>query len=157
MASSKAQAVPVTNAKNKSILVAGGVTSGIITRSKARALSASSSTPESLRKYSGSMLFDAGSSGSSAMQVMTTGATSIDEQLAHMNETIARLTRTVEEKDSQIAALVNQLEAHHDEKPDLKGNAPKRGADEEGEPPAEKVEEKPEPNQAMTFMGYLSI
>ncbi|KAM1064502.1 hypothetical protein ACFX2J_028250 [Malus domestica] len=30
MASSKAQAVPVTNAKNKSILVAGGVTSGII-------------------------------------------------------------------------------------------------------------------------------
>ncbi|KAM1706669.1 hypothetical protein ACFX2K_028787 [Malus domestica] len=150
MASSKAQAVPVTNAKNKSILHLRH--EPVITLASLRA-----PMEESLRKYSGSMLFDAGSSGSSAMQVMTTGATSIDEQLAHMNETIARLTRTVEEKDSQIAALVNQLEAHHDEKPDLKGNAPKRGADEEGEPPAEKVEEKPEPNQAMTFMGYLSI
>ncbi|KAM1866569.1 hypothetical protein ACFX13_009406 [Malus domestica] len=47
MASRKAQVVPVTNAKNKSILAAGGATSGITTRSKARALSAISSTPAS--------------------------------------------------------------------------------------------------------------
>ncbi|KAM2507826.1 hypothetical protein ACFX1W_030105 [Malus domestica] len=47
---------------------------------------------ESLRKYSKSMLSDADSSGSLAMQVMTIGVTSIDEQLAQMNEAIARLT-----------------------------------------------------------------
>ncbi|KAM2086708.1 hypothetical protein ACFX1R_024216 [Malus domestica] len=76
---------------------------------------------------------------------MTTRVTSIDEQLAHMNEVIVRLTRTVEEKDSQITALINQLEAQHDEKPDLKGNPPKKGAGEEEEPLAEQIEEKPEP------------
>ncbi|KAM1282090.1 hypothetical protein ACFX2H_022494 [Malus domestica] len=76
---------------------------------------------------------------------MTTRVTSIDEQLAHMNEVIARLTRTVEEKDSQITPLINQLEAQHDEKPNLKGNQPKKGAGEEDEPLAEKIEEKPEP------------
>ncbi|KAM2230516.1 hypothetical protein ACFX1S_014908 [Malus domestica] len=64
------------------------------------------------------MLSDADSSGSAAMQVMTIGATSIDEQLAQMNEAIARLTRTVEEKDLQIAALVNRLEAQDGDKPD---------------------------------------
>ncbi|KAM2449006.1 hypothetical protein PS1_019145 [Malus domestica] len=130
-----------TNVRNKSVITACGVTWGVTPRSKARAISAASSIPastfpkeqehprheplitlaslrapmeESPRKYSGSMLSDADSSGSSAMQVMTIGATSIDEQLAHMNEVIARLTRIVEEKDSQIAALVNQLEAQQD-------------------------------------------
>ncbi|KAM1005602.1 hypothetical protein ACFX1T_002482 [Malus domestica] len=184
MASKKAQVVLVTNARNKSVITACGVTSGVTTRSKARALSAASSTlassppneqehprrepmitlaslraprEESPRKYSGSMLSDADSSGSSAMQVMTTGATSIDEQLVHMNEAIARLTRTVEEKDSQIAALINQLEAQHDKKPDLKGNPLKRGFGEEDEPPVEKVDVKPEPDQAAALMGSLSI
>ncbi|KAM2279791.1 hypothetical protein FF2_039788 [Malus domestica] len=111
---------------------------GIITRSKARALAASSSTPastlskeqehsrhepvitlaslralkkESPRKYFESLFSDADASDSTAMQVMAIGATSIDEQLAQMNEAIARLTRTVEEKDFQIAAFVNRLEA----------------------------------------------
>ncbi|KAM1593550.1 hypothetical protein ACFX10_000056 [Malus domestica] len=118
----------------KSVITAGGVTSGVTTRSKVRALYAASSTAASTplkeqehlrhelvitlaslravrekspRKCSGSMLSDADSSDSSAMQVMTTGATSIDEQLAHMNEAIVKLTMTVEEKDLQIAALVN--------------------------------------------------
>ncbi|KAM1400792.1 hypothetical protein ACFX2I_027776 [Malus domestica] len=108
MASKKAQVVLAANARNKSVITAGGVTSGVITRSMARALSAASSTPtstppkeqehprhepvitlaslraprkESPRKYSGSIFSDVDSSGSSAMQVMTTGATSIDEQL----------------------------------------------------------------------------
>ncbi|XP_050120509.1 uncharacterized protein LOC126597741 [Malus sylvestris] len=155
MASRKTQTVPATGVKNKSVFVASGVTLGITTRSKTRATSATSFTSvstlpreqehlrhepmitlaslraprgESPRKYSESMLSDADSSGSSAMQVMTTGATSIDEQLAQMNEAIARLTRTVEEKDLQIAALVNRLEAQDGEKPDpeddpLKGEA----------------------------------
>ncbi|KAM2705566.1 hypothetical protein EV1_034764 [Malus domestica] len=101
---------------------------------------------ESLSKYSGSMISNADSSGSSAMQVMTTEVTSIDEQLAHMNEAIARLTRIVDEKNSQIATLINQLEAQRNEKPDLKGNPLKGEAGEEDEPPVEKVDVKPEPD-----------
>ncbi|KAM2774447.1 hypothetical protein COP1_019335 [Malus domestica] len=54
-----------------------------------------------------------------------------------MNEAIVKLTRTVEEKDLQIDAL--------------------KEVDVEEEPPMEKVEEKPEPDQAMAFMGSLSI
>ncbi|KAM2061649.1 hypothetical protein ACFX1T_046685 [Malus domestica] len=106
MASRKVQTVPATNTKNQSVLTASGITLGIITRSKARALSAASSTPtstlpieqehqrhepvitlaslrapreESSKKYSDSMLSDADLSSSSAMQVMTIGATLIDE------------------------------------------------------------------------------
>ncbi|KAM3008556.1 hypothetical protein FF2_032685 [Malus domestica] len=106
MASKKAQVVLTANARNKSAITVDGVTSGVTTRSKARVFSVASSTPastlpkeqehlrhepvitlaslrmpreESPRKYFSSMLFDADSSGSSAMQVMTTGATSIDE------------------------------------------------------------------------------
>ncbi|KAM2197681.1 hypothetical protein ACFX1Q_001051 [Malus domestica] len=143
MASRKVQAVPATNTKNQSVLTASGITSSIITRSKARALSAASSThtstlpveqehqrhepviamaslrslrEESSKKYFDSMLFDANSSSSIAMQVMTTKATSIEDQMAQMNEAIVKLTRTVEEEDLQIAALVNQLDA----KPDVK-------------------------------------
>ncbi|KAM1743769.1 hypothetical protein TB2_013240 [Malus domestica] len=85
------------------------------------------------------MFSDVDSHGSSAMQVMTIEATSIDEQLAQMNETIARLTRTVEEKDLQIAALVNRLEAQDGEKPDPEDDPLKRGAGEEDEPPLQEM------------------
>ncbi|KAM1325670.1 hypothetical protein ACFX2H_046347 [Malus domestica] len=169
MASKKAQVVLAANARNKSVITAGGVTSGVITRSKARALSAASSTPtstppkeqehprhepvitlaslrapwkESPRKYFGSTLSDVDSSGSSAMQVMTTGATSIDEQLAHMNEEIARLTRIVEEKDQQIAALVNQLDVKPDVKIEQGDDSVKKENDEDEEPPVEKIDVK---------------
>ncbi|KAM0964110.1 hypothetical protein TB2_022685 [Malus domestica] len=184
MASKKAQVVLATNARNKSVIIVGGITSSVTTRSKAIAISATSSalastppkeqehlrhepvitlaslrTPreESPRKYSSSMFSDADSSSSSAMQVMTTEATSIDEQLAHMNEAIARLTRIVEKKDSQIAALANQLEAQQDDKPDLKGNPLKREVGKEDEPPMEKADVKSEPDQAAALMGSLSI
>ncbi|KAM1396457.1 hypothetical protein ACFX2I_014150 [Malus domestica] len=173
MASRKARTVPATGAKNKSILVATGVTLGITTRSMARATSATSFTSASTlprereyprrepvitlaslraprggspRKYSEFMLSDADSSGSATMQVMTIGATSIDEQLAQMNEAIARLTRTVEEKDLQIAALVNRLEPQDDENPNP-----------EDEPQVEKNDAKPEPDQTAALMGSLSI
>ncbi|TQE04134.1 hypothetical protein C1H46_010246 [Malus baccata] len=173
MASKKAQVVIATDARNKSVITACGVTSGIITRSKARALSATSSThastppkaqehpkhepvitlaslraprEESQRKYSESLLFDADSSGSIAMQVMVTGATSIEEQLAQMNEAIAKLTRIVEDKDLQIAALVNQLDAKPDIKIDPMGAPLKKEAGAEEEPPVEKVEEKLKPD-----------
>ncbi|KAM1112719.1 hypothetical protein ACFX2B_044934 [Malus domestica] len=103
------------------------------------------------------MLSDADSSGSSTIQVMTTRATSIDEQLAQMNEAIARLTRTVEEKDLQIAALVNRLEVQDSEKPNPKIDPLKKEDDEEEEPQVEKNDVKPEPDQAAALMGSLSI
>ncbi|KAM1795185.1 hypothetical protein ACFX11_035568 [Malus domestica] len=184
MASRKAQTVPATGVKNKSVIVARGVTLGITTRSKAKATSATSFTSastlpreqehprheplitlaspkaprgESPRKYSESMLSNADSSGSATMQVMTIGVTSIDEQLAQMNEVIARLTRTVEEKDLQIAALINRLEAQDGDKPDLENDPLKRKDNEEDEPQVEKNDAKPEPDQAAALMGSLSI
>ncbi|KAM1066871.1 hypothetical protein ACFX2B_021979 [Malus domestica] len=120
MASRKDQVVPITKTKNKNILAASGGTLGVTTQSKARALSAVPFTPtstmpkkqehpthepmitlaslrapreESPKRYSESLTSDADSSSSSypvAMQVMTTGATSIEEQLTQMSEAIAR-------------------------------------------------------------------
>ncbi|KAM0997666.1 hypothetical protein ACFX2C_007523 [Malus domestica] len=90
-------------------------------------------------------------------QVRAIGVTSIEEQLGQMNEAITRLTRTMKEKDLQIVALVNQLEAHDDEKLDPKVNLLKRGASEEEEPPVEKVNVKPEPDLAAALMWSISI
>ncbi|KAM1242418.1 hypothetical protein ACFX2G_034771 [Malus domestica] len=173
MASRKAQTIPATGTKNKSILVATGVTLGITTQSMVKATSATSFTSaptlpreqehprheplitlaslraprgEIPRKYSESMLSDADSSGSATIQVMTIGVTSIDKQLAQMNEAIARLTRTVEEKDLQIAALVNRLEAQDGDKPDPENDPLNRRDDEEDEPQVETNDAKPEPN-----------
>ncbi|KAM2783873.1 hypothetical protein COP1_013313 [Malus domestica] len=69
-----------------------------------------------------------------------------------MNEAIAKLTLTVEEKDLQIAALVYQLDVKADVKFDPIVNLLKKEVDEEEEPPAKKVEEKPEPDQVMAFI-----
>ncbi|KAM1302468.1 hypothetical protein ACFX2H_013392 [Malus domestica] len=91
------------------------------------------------------------------MQVMTTRATSIEEQLAQMNEAIAKLTRTVEEKDLQITELVNQLDTKPNVKVEQGDNPVKKENDEDEEPSAEKVEEKLKPNQSATFMGSLII
>ncbi|KAH7859842.1 hypothetical protein Vadar_006138 [Vaccinium darrowii] len=53
------------------------------------------------------------SSYSVAMQAMTTGAGTVEEQLATMARAIEKLTKTVEEKDLQIASLMNKLEAQN--------------------------------------------
>ena len=45
------------------------------------------------------------------MSIMTTDTTSIEEQLAEMARAIAKLTKTVEEKDMQITFLINKVEA----------------------------------------------
>ncbi|KAM1242925.1 hypothetical protein ACFX2G_035232 [Malus domestica] len=74
-----------------------------------------------------------------------------------MNEAVARLTRTVEEKDLQIAALVNRLEVEDGDKPDPENDPLKRRDDEEEEPQVEKNDAKPEPDQAVALMGSLSI
>ncbi|KAM1784981.1 hypothetical protein ACFX12_037938 [Malus domestica] len=78
------------------------------------------------------------------MQVMTTGATSIEEQLAQMNEVIARLIRTAEENDLQIAVLINRLEAQHDEKADHdpKVDLKKKETNKDEKHPIEKAKEK---------------
>ncbi|KAM1400490.1 hypothetical protein ACFX2F_027760 [Malus domestica] len=169
MASRNDQAVPANNTKNKGILAASGGTLDVTTLSKARTLSAVLSTPpstlpneqehprhepvitlallkapreESSRRYSESLTFDVDSSSLCpvAMQVMTTGTTSIEEQLAQISEAIARLTRNVEENDLQIAMLVNRLEVQHDNKADLKVVPPKEETNEKEEPLVEKAE-----------------
>ncbi|KAI5350413.1 hypothetical protein L3X38_003304 [Prunus dulcis] len=56
-----------------------------------------------------------GESYSMAMQVMVTGAMSIEEELAYMSEAVTKLTKMVEEKDAQIASLINnKWEVHQD-------------------------------------------
>ncbi|KAM2859962.1 hypothetical protein COP2_025317 [Malus domestica] len=77
---------------------------------------------------------------------MTIGVTSIEEQLAQMNEAIARLTQIVEEKDLQIVVLVSRLEPQDSENPNP-----------EDEPTVERIDVKPEPDQAAALMGSLSI
>ena len=48
---------------------------------------------------------------SMTMPVMVTGTTFVEEQLVEMAHTIAKLTKTVEEKDMQIVSLINKVEA----------------------------------------------
>ncbi|KAM2280215.1 hypothetical protein ACFX1S_040960 [Malus domestica] len=74
-----------------------------------------------------------------------------------MNEAIARLTRTVEEKNLQIAELVSRLGPQDGENPDLEDDPLKKGVGEEEEPQVEKIDVKPELDQAAALMGSLSI
>ncbi|KAM2477778.1 hypothetical protein ACFX1W_044272 [Malus domestica] len=75
---------------------------------------------------------------------MTIGVTSIEEQLAQINEAIARLTRIMEEKDLQIVALTSRLEPQDGGNPDPEDDPLKRRAGEEEEPPVDKINVKPE-------------
>ncbi|KAM1027899.1 hypothetical protein ACFX2A_041604 [Malus domestica] len=111
----------------------------------------------SQRRSSSASWMSKGKSRLLVAQVMTIGVTSIEEQLAQMNETIARLTRIVEEKDLQIAALVSRPEPQDDENPNPENDPLKRRDDEEEEPQVEKNDVKPEPDQAAALMGSLSI
>ncbi|KAM1954504.1 hypothetical protein EV1_023669 [Malus domestica] len=88
----------------------------------------------SQRRFSSASWISKGKSRLLVAQVMTIGVTSVEEQLAQMNEAIARLTRIVEEKDLQIAALVSRLEPQDNENPDLENDPLKRRDDEEDEP-----------------------
>ena len=44
------------------------------------------------------------------MPIMTADTTFVEEQLAEMAHAIAKLTKTIEEKDMQIASLLNKVE-----------------------------------------------
>ncbi|XP_070677798.1 uncharacterized protein [Malus domestica] len=63
----------------------------------------------------------------------------------------------VEEKDLQIAALVSRLEPQDGENPDPEDDPLKKGVGEEEEPPVDKVDVKPKPDQTAALMGSLSI
>ncbi|KAI5337086.1 hypothetical protein L3X38_016355 [Prunus dulcis] len=73
------------------------------------------SPPENQQKKIASA--SVGESYSMTMQVMVTGAMSIKEQLAYMSEAVTKLMKMVEEKDVQIASLINQWETHQDKEP----------------------------------------
>ena len=45
------------------------------------------------------------------MLVMKTSAKSMEEQLVEMTHTIAKLTKTIDRKDLQIASLMNKVKA----------------------------------------------
>ena len=45
------------------------------------------------------------------MSVMETNTTFVKEQLIEMARAIAKLTKTIEEKDTQTASLINKVEA----------------------------------------------
>ena len=47
------------------------------------------------------------------MLAMMTETTTIDEKIAEMGRAIAKLTKTVEEKDLQITTLMNKLEVQN--------------------------------------------
>ncbi|KAM1659540.1 hypothetical protein ACFX14_002690 [Malus domestica] len=100
----------------------------------------------SQRRSSSASWMSKGKSRLLVAQVMTIGVTSIEEQLAQMNEAIARLTQIMEEKDLQIAALVSRLEPQDSENPNP-----------EDEPTVERIDVKPEPDQTAALMGSLSI
>ncbi|KAM1553662.1 hypothetical protein ACFX12_006545 [Malus domestica] len=111
----------------------------------------------SQRRSSSASWMSKGKSRLLVAQVMTISITSIEEQLAQMNEAITRLTQIVEEKDLQIAALVSRLEPQDSENPNPEDDPLKRGVGEEDEPPVERIDVKPEPDQAAALMGSLSI
>ncbi|KAM1236839.1 hypothetical protein PS2_037635 [Malus domestica] len=111
----------------------------------------------SQRRSSSTSWMSKGKSRLLVTQVMTIGVISIEEQLAQMNEANARLTRIVEEKNLQIAALVSRLEPQDGKNPDPEDDPLKRGAGEEEKPSVEKIDVKPEPHQAAALMGSLSI
>ncbi|KAM1030827.1 hypothetical protein ACFX2C_034683 [Malus domestica] len=92
------------------------------------------------RRSSSASWMSKGKSRLLVAQVMTISVTSIEEQLAQMNEAIVRLTRIVEEKDLQIAPLVSRLEPYDNENPDPEDDPLKRGVGEEDEPPIEKID-----------------
>ncbi|KAM1087907.1 hypothetical protein ACFX2B_013245 [Malus domestica] len=111
----------------------------------------------SQRRSSSASWMSKGKSRLLVAQVMTIDFTSIEEQLAQMNEAIARLTQIVEEKDLQIAALVSRLKPQDGENPNPEDDPLKTEAGEEDKPPVEIIDVKPEPDQEAALMGSFSI
>ena len=74
--------------------------------------SQSGSSQGSPREVTSSIFYE-NSSCIIAMTAMMTETATIDEKIAEMGHAIAKLTKTVEEKDLQIATLMNKLEVQN--------------------------------------------
>ena len=74
--------------------------------------SQSGSSPGSPRRATSSA-FSEDSSRIIAMPAMMTETAIVDERIVAMERAISKLTKTVEEKDLQIATLMNKLEVHN--------------------------------------------
>ncbi|KAL6211637.1 hypothetical protein ACLB2K_016860 [Fragaria x ananassa] len=111
-------------------------------KARERSFSPASDDESSKASYHGSLNNDEGhtyglpadhSSKSIPMQVLVTGASTIEEQIANLMGAVEKLTRTVEEKDMQIAELYSMLENQEEEKREKEGeNSKNDGKDDDG-------------------------
>ncbi|KAL6211602.1 hypothetical protein ACLB2K_016825 [Fragaria x ananassa] len=111
-------------------------------KARERSFSPASDDESSTASYHGSLNNDEGhtyglpadhSSKSIPMQVLVTGASTIEEQIANLMGAVEKLTRTVEEKDMQIAELYSMLENQEEEKREKEGeNSKNDGKDDDG-------------------------
>uniref|UniRef100_A0A2N9I0X6 Uncharacterized protein n=1 Tax=Fagus sylvatica TaxID=28930 RepID=A0A2N9I0X6_FAGSY len=90
-----------------------GVTHPILHQMPSRApIRSQDSSPGSPRRATTSA-FSEDSSRTIAMPAMMTETAVVDERIVAMERAISKLTKTVEEKDLQIATLMNKLEVHN--------------------------------------------
>ena len=90
-------------------LVTGGKSSYSALKTKSSTTLCLGSSPGSSQEITSS-IFSGSSSRTIFTSAMMTEATTVDEKIAEMGCAIAKLTKTVEEKDLQIATLMNKLE-----------------------------------------------
>ena len=93
-------------------LVIGGKSSYSALTTKSSTTLCLGSSPGSFEEVTSS-IFSRSSSRTIFMSAMMTETTTIDEKIAEMGRAIAKLTKTVEEKDLQIATLMNKLEVQN--------------------------------------------
>ena len=93
-------------------LVTGGKSSYSTLKTKSSTTSCLGFSPGSSQEVTSS-IFSGSSSRTIFMSAMMTETTTIDEKIAKMGRAIAKLTKTVEEKDLQIATLMNKLEVQN--------------------------------------------
>ena len=93
-------------------LVTGGKSSYSALKTKSSTTSRLSSSPGSSQEVTSS-IFLGSSSRTIFMSAMMTETTTINEKIAEMGRAVAKLTKTVEEKDLQIATLMNKLEVQN--------------------------------------------
>ena len=97
-------------------LVTGSKSSYSALTTKSSTTSCLGSSPRSSQEVTSS-IFSGSSSHTIFMSAMMTETTTIDEKIAEMGRAIAKLTKTMEEKDLQIATLMNKLEVQNQGEP----------------------------------------
>ena len=87
----------------------GGKSSYSALKTKSSTTLCLGSSPGSSQEITAS-IFSGSSSRTIFTSAMMTEATTVDEKITEMARAIAKLNKTVEEKDLQIATLMNKLE-----------------------------------------------